>query len=513
MRAWLKKTFTYKADGWDIAFFVLLTVLFFALPVFLAPDSSSYLNNARVLEGRLPFSEWDSLRGPVLPVLLRLGFGLFGDSAAGAAPLMYGVYLCYVASALYLCYLLGLSQRLGKPPTWGLCTVFLFANPTVLTYAHYVLTEFFALALALPAFCAVVKTQQLLRRPGARQWAVRLWRYGLVIAASVALYALKQMFFVFAAVPFLLSELILLCGHFSWKRLAAGALALAALCAAVPLWSMAWDASLKGKTEVREDLSAHSIAYSSLIDGLRYFRPEERYTIGKQVRIDVMADDYKTVEKSFTYTFSGTLGGSVHYLATCFAQSPGRFVQSWKHNYLVIANVRRLMDYSVTRAYTPVTKTNWFIQAFETHAWLERFKNLPEGGSGYDEHESPDPRYVQPVDGGLASNLIFNTGYPVFAYFCYSFPAFCAPFVLAGAAVMSVLRRKTEKAAFWHWLVLLSGSIFLCIFILAVTASNIDRYGFPATAWTNLLLLLPAVVALQAGWGRARAWLSAKRRG
>lgn len=478
----------------DIGFLAILSAVFFALPVFLAPDSATYIVNAQVLEGTLPTDKWISLRGPLLPFLLRLSFGLFGESAYGTAVLLYVFYLLLIALTLYACHLLGLVEKLGKLWCWVLCSILLFLNPTVLTYAHHVLTEFFALVLGMAALCLVLKTQQLLLMVGGRRVVVQMVRYVGIAALVVALYALKQMFFALALVLFVLSELYMLFRRYGVRQLVVSILAVVLVTASVPAWDTTWAHSVDGWADPGETYSTQGLATSTLIDGLRYFRPEERGTTGSPVRIDVMADGYSAVESSFTYTFKGSLWDSLRYLGTCFMHSPERFVSSWMHNYFVIANVRRVMDYENSRAYSPVTITNYFWQSFETQGWLERYKALGERGTGYnDDWADGFIQFQQPVDDGLVSNLLFNTGYPVFAYFIYSLTAFCAPWVMLAAIAMCILRRKNkQKTAYWGNVMLLSGGVFGYIAFLAVSAGNIDRYGFPATGMCALLLLLTA---------------------
>lgn len=505
--------FKYKISFTDLAYMLLLSAVFFALPVFTAPDSAAYINNAYVFAGQMPPEAWNSMRGPTLPFLLRISFGLFGESTYGTAVMLYIFYAAFVALTLYSCYLLGLTEKLGKGLCWFLCSALLFLNPTVLTYAHHVLTEFFALVFASAAFCLVLKTQKLMQKEKPKKaWAVLLVRYLGTAVLVVALYALKQMFFVIPLILLGVSEIILLCGRFGAKRLIASVIAVVLVAACVPFWGNIWGGAFGGSAGEDEMYSTNSLATSTLIDGLRYFRPQQRGTQGVPVQIDVMENGYEEIRESFTYTFDGSIAGSLDYMLTCFKRSPERFISGWMHNYLVISNVRRVINYE-SRAYCPVTVTNNFFQSFETQSWLERYKELEKGILVYEEgHSGEFDQFAQPVDSGLASNLLFNTKYPVFSYFIYSFVCFLAPWLLLFAVIMLIiLRKKPLFHVFWQNVALLSGGVFGYIFFLAVTAANIDRYGFPSTGFCALLLLYicagilaPVAQILRQIWQRKR---------
>ncbi len=518
IKEWFQKNVTYRFNWVDFGFLFMLTVVFFALPVFLAPDSLTYLNNAYVLDGKLPWSSWDGMRGPTLPAFLWLSFDLFGESTFGSAVALYLLYLVFVGFTMYLFHLLGFMRLFKKAGSWAVCCVLLFLNPTMLTYSHYVLTEFMAQVLVVIATVITVKTHQLLARSwgmytpnqetgdkSPAEWKVRAVRYIGAALLLMITYGVKQMFFVFVLAPLFLSELLLLIGRFSLKRVVISGISLLLVGGSLFLWTAGWDGIVRTNGHPHETFNAQNLAQSTIIDGLRYFRPTERGTVGVPIEIEVMSNSYTEVQKTFTYTFDGTFAGSLHYLGTCFIKAPERFVTSWVHNYFVITNVRRVIGYDMGRAYFPVSQTNHFFLSFENEAWLERFKYMEQGSTGYDPSmPSGNPQFEQMLDNGLVSNLLFNTAYPSFSYFLYSFPAFCAlPLFLAGF-IGSILRRKSKGVEFWNTLALLAGSVFLSILFLAVTASNIDRYGVPASAWCALLFLFVVTAGGKLLWQKGR---------
>lgn len=299
IRVRLHQICSYRLGMCDFVFLLILTVGFFALPVFVAPDSDGYIYNAEVLASERPMSSWFTVRGPLLPLILRFSFAFFGESAYGTAVMLYIWYLALLVFTLYAFHLLGLMARLGKLWCWVLGSVLIFLNPTVLTYAHMVLTEFFALVLGMAALCLILKTQQLLLCDTIRRGPVYLVRYGGAVLLVVGLYALKQMFFILIVALFFISECIVVFARHAWKQVLASLLAFVLLVLSIPVWSFAWG-SIVGTAGGQADTtySAEGLAQSTLIDGLRYFRPEERGTVGKEIRIDIMSNGFTQVEDS-----------------------------------------------------------------------------------------------------------------------------------------------------------------------------------------------------------------------
>lgn len=149
--------------------------------------------------------------------------------------------------------------------------------------------------------------------------------------------------------------------------------------------------------------------------------------------------------------------------------------------------------------------------SFETQAWLECFKRMEKDVPFYQDtlHGSRMAQFDIPVDNGLVSNLLFNTGYPVFSYFLYAFTAFIAPFLFLVAVVMSIVfRRKAEWVRVWRNIMLLSFGICAYIFLLAVCAASIDRYGFPVTGFCALLMCVALTEGIRFIWvHKTEAWM------
>ncbi|MGD0014494.1 MAG: hypothetical protein ABSD56_08735 [Bryobacteraceae bacterium] len=114
------------------------------LPILITYDGHWYIELADVLgTGRFP-AEWDFLRGPIYPGLLKLAFAVFGKQPLAVAALQGALGFAGI-------WLLGDAlRRLGRPRAAAIAVLLLGAYPTLIAYEHAVLTEaasFFFVAL------------------------------------------------------------------------------------------------------------------------------------------------------------------------------------------------------------------------------------------------------------------------------------------------------------------------------------------------------------------------------
>jgi hypothetical protein len=106
-----------------------------SLPLLVTFDGHWYIRLAEIL-GTPSFSEeWDYLRTPLYPAVLKLAFWIFGEHAITVVALQ---------SALGFAGIWALSQiprRLGRPAEAAIILLVLSAYPTLIAYEHAVLTE------------------------------------------------------------------------------------------------------------------------------------------------------------------------------------------------------------------------------------------------------------------------------------------------------------------------------------------------------------------------------------
>lgn len=126
-----------------------------ALPLLVTFDGYSYAKLAEAIGTARFEQDWDYLRGPVFPLLLKASFGLFGRNAltviALQSTLGFGG-ICLIGATL---------KRWGRPLEAAATVMVLSAFPTLVTYEHALLTEagtFFFLALLVYVVTAPLVT-------------------------------------------------------------------------------------------------------------------------------------------------------------------------------------------------------------------------------------------------------------------------------------------------------------------------------------------------------------------
>jgi 4-amino-4-deoxy-L-arabinose transferase-like glycosyltransferase len=141
-----------------------------SLPIMITFDGHWYIQLAHILGTPRFSNEWDFLRTPLFPVLLKLFFWIFGECAQSV--LILQALLGFSGIWLLRCTL----ERLGRRVESCVLLILLSGFPVMVTYEHAVLTEigsFFFLALLL--FVLVVLPR--------RAWLGAIV-IGLVIAAG-----------------------------------------------------------------------------------------------------------------------------------------------------------------------------------------------------------------------------------------------------------------------------------------------------------------------------------------
>lgn len=136
-----------------LALVILLTVIFFTYKVTITYDSSHYLwLSTLVLKNGL-YHDWDVARGIIFPLFIKVCDKIFGQSVNG---LLVGMYIFYIIM-LTGCYLI-YKDTIKEEKHFGKTTktillilffIFVVLNPMIFGYYHTLLTEFFAITLAV----------------------------------------------------------------------------------------------------------------------------------------------------------------------------------------------------------------------------------------------------------------------------------------------------------------------------------------------------------------------------
>ena len=205
----LKDNFMY------ILLLLLLTALFFMVPVLITYDSHGYLSYIDILNGKLPLSSWDVVRGFGLPIYIFLFVKIFGFSISA---LRIGNYFSYLILIIILLYFLkkiltNIESKVNKIFFIIIYLVIILFNTITFGYMHAVLTEFIAIPLSLISCMVSYKFLQIKFNYSCLK-NYKFYLY-LIFYILIFIYSwfLKQPYFTIAIFPLLIVIILSIFKH------------------------------------------------------------------------------------------------------------------------------------------------------------------------------------------------------------------------------------------------------------------------------------------------------------
>lgn len=173
-----------------IIFIMILGCIFYSTLPIIAPDTSQYQFLSNIINGNLPFSQWHSIRGFGMPVLLSVISAIFGDTVIG---LTTGLFISYLFLILLNFLTLRESMKFVESVIWKKIIYFIFSiifilNPLIIGYSHTVLTEAFA-----PTFISllILLAWRFIHSEGKKS----IFIYIGIILTSVFVWFIKQPYY------------------------------------------------------------------------------------------------------------------------------------------------------------------------------------------------------------------------------------------------------------------------------------------------------------------------------
>ncbi len=127
-------------------FIIILTIIFFSVPVVITWDSAHYLSMTAIFEKVNLWKNWDIVRGISFPLLIYFSDLIFGKSNVGLTILMFIFYL------IMLFYVYKIVNNIfdNKYPILKfILYFFVIINPIIFGYYHTLLTEFVAITFGI----------------------------------------------------------------------------------------------------------------------------------------------------------------------------------------------------------------------------------------------------------------------------------------------------------------------------------------------------------------------------
>ncbi len=475
----------------DIIGILVLTIVFFTMPILFQPDSTTYLRNAENLMGYT--DAYSGIRGLGLPIIFVMFEKLFGYTVRGFSVGMFCVYVMFVISTFGVLYYLKISQKLKRVGTWVCASAILLLNVVVITYAHAVLTEFFALAVVAVYTLIMLSIYNCKIKNNKQAVILKIAQSLVTVFALVFIYAIKQMFFPIILLQWATFVILNLIKKFSIKTILINFVILILMLAILFSYITVYAGFTQG--ENMEGDSVASFAGSFIIDGLRYFVPQNS-DVNANTPVIVYADRFEEID-TFYFDFDYTLANSIEYFLTCFTKHPLRVIFGYSANYSIISGVEHTyVDELSRRAHYPVTSQFHFDLLYESSYYIDLYKTLSDESEMYPSFlegtELSRERFSgEPVQAALITNLLYNTYYANFSIIIYTSITYFALLIAIICTVLLIYRKKKLGVISMPLVIniIFSLNIFIYIMFLALTAQNIDRYGIPIIFYCGIIVL------------------------
>lgn len=136
--------FEFLKKNYKILVLLLIIVIFFSFSFTITWDSSHYMSYVRILQGKLPISTWDIVRGPIFPIIIYLGLLFFGETIQGLLILSFMFFIVYGFFIFKI-----LNTFIKNKYLKLILLIFCLFNPIIFGYFHTLLTEFVAITLSV----------------------------------------------------------------------------------------------------------------------------------------------------------------------------------------------------------------------------------------------------------------------------------------------------------------------------------------------------------------------------
>lgn len=133
-----------------LGLFLLLFIYYFSIPMNIFWDTGHYMSYVSILEGTLPWSSWDIVRGLIFPLILHVSNIIFGKTTQGILFLSFIFYLIMLFSVKCILDSAILKEKVkNKKILYILIFLFVIFDPLIYGYYHALLTEFIAITISL----------------------------------------------------------------------------------------------------------------------------------------------------------------------------------------------------------------------------------------------------------------------------------------------------------------------------------------------------------------------------
>lgn len=211
-----KKKIVYL--GIFLFFAIIFTIVYFYFLPVVTSDGTGYHRSAQVISGNLPLSEWQAIRGPILPLILYISGFLFGDTPLGFQIISY---LFFVVSILFMYLIMKefLKESRDSFKNNIICffsIVLIIFNPLIIGYFHVMLTEFVAITISFVACFVFIKWMSY-KFEKDNYFKLFICSFFIIVLVPISWF-LKQPYIIVVLGPFILATILSILKDFSFKN-------------------------------------------------------------------------------------------------------------------------------------------------------------------------------------------------------------------------------------------------------------------------------------------------------
>jgi len=533
MRKHIEKGKKFLRGKWIICFFLFLFLVsitlihFYFLPV-ITSDSTGYHGCAQVLKGSLSVAQWQTIRGPVMPLILYLSWFIFGDTPVGFQLL---TFIFFLTSILFL-YLIVTEvvrddKKLASKNILSILALSSFAfNPIIIGYFHTMLTEFVAITvLLISCFLSVKWVSFEIKKKNKLTLLIYSFLFLLLTLFS---WFLKQPYLFITTGPFLIATILSVFKDYSLKnilfRFFAFILPIIFLFVSINLWnrylvfkmnveetssSMEQQGLTEGMIRANSNfkqVSRENTLNLDFIDSLETLKPKDREVIIKLLLREDKTYDYDLYEVHDKYSDGvfdilfveypdinrGAFYKTFRFLKESILNYPGLVIHSYYLNYLSLVNINKY-DYS------QFFSLKERLDLKELHGENENIGLAiffrPSTFLGSASRKARNMEQYKFVNTSKLPSKIFHSiiRKPSLLFFKVVF--ILLPFFFVFSLLkyfLQIKKSKKENLFLLEVLIILFGSSILHILVHVLTGSIVDRYSviaFPPTLLGIILFL------------------------
>lgn len=495
-----------------IVFTILLTVFYFTYAVTITWDSAHYMTYVEILEGILPFSSWDVVRGPVFPIIIYLSNLLFGKTVQG---LLINSYIYYLIM-LFFTYKIIKETLPDNKKTKKIILFTLIAiiiNPIIYGYYHTLLTEFVAMTIAvLSCFLAYKWINYDFYSNKIKYTCLALVFCFLIIFS----WFLKQPYISVALFPLLVAFIITILKKDKIKKKLPSVLTLVFCIIGLIFSITTWNNILeKGGLDTNSDRNPTNTLGNNLVDGLNCFEINYGYDYNNNkieedsflsdieknniknhienedetyVVIDIKDKKDNIIDKQYVNTKNNNLStfDSIKVILKNIIKHPILLIDSYATNYLSIIDIYKVISEDNVTHKTTNQIDLTFVNELSTIG-MKPYTYTSNIFSITDEAYTRVINYEQ-----------FNHPPKILNYFMIIVSKiFIIIFkiiflILPVTLIISIFKRIKTKNSKYDMTIILFSFSFLHTILHVATGAIIDRYLMPAyiTTFLGIIILL-----------------------